>query len=201
VEWPAGRILWRVARDANGTAFSANARRLQRFSPVRGPSGDVAPAWYGSTSVAGAIFESVFHDIRPHHRDPRFSPNAYLERVLVAVATARPLTLVDLTTDGLHSIGTSRASLIDSTSARYAWTVDIATELREAAPVADGFVWVSRARDTSRSLVLYADRCGADALVPGPGETMPLAIGPGLGLLRRLAEEARITFVRPDNAP
>ena len=75
--------------------------------------------------------------------------------------------------------------------------------LRTAVPVADGFVWVSRARDTALSVVLYGNREGhgdREMLIPGEGPALPLSIRAGLELLRTLAEAARITIVLPDEA-
>ena len=203
IEWPAGRALWRVSKDATATRFSRRTGRLFRFSPIVSSDGTVVPAWYGATSQAGAIFESIFHDVRPSHRDRRIAPNQYIDRILAPVVTARSLTLVDLTTDGLHSIGISRAALIESTSRRYRWTIEQAVLVRTAAPAADGFVWVSRARDTGLSVVLYGnreDRGDPEMLMPGEGPALPLGIGAGLELLRTLAEAARITIVLPDRA-
>jgi hypothetical protein len=203
IEWPAGRTLWRVSRDATGTRFSTRTGRLFRFSPIVSLEGAVEPSWYGATSQAGAIFESVFHDIRPPHRDRRVMPNQYIDRILAPVVTARPLTFIDLTTDGLHAIGISRAALIESTSRRFPWTIEQAVLLRASSPAADGFAWVSRARDTALSVVLYGnreDRSNAEMLASGEGPAMPLGIGAGLELLRTLAEAARITIVLPDEA-
>jgi len=192
---PAGLLLWRVSRDDAGLAFSASTRQ-NRFSPTHDGSGSIVPSWYGATSEAGAIFESVFHDIRPSHRAPRVMPNQYADRVLAPVVTVRPLTLIDLTTSGLHAIGVSRARLIESTSRRYDWTNEVASRLRTAAPTTDGFVWVSRAQDTSRSVVLYADHGRPSMLEVAPtGGPVPLDVGPGLALLRALATPARITIV------
>jgi len=206
IEWPAGRTLWRVSKDATATRFSTRTGRLFRFSPIVSPDGTVVPAWYGATSQAGAIFETIFHDVRPSHRDRRIAPNQYIDRILAPVVTARSLTLVDLTTDGLHSIGISRAALIESPPQRYPWTIEMAVLLRTAAPSANGFAWVSRARDTALSVVLYGDRVDPgdrsdpEMLVPGDGPALPLGIGAGLELLRTLAEAARITIVLPDRA-
>lgn len=200
IEWPAGRTLWRVSKDATATRFSVRTGRLFRFSPIVSADGTVVPAWYGATSQAGAIFESIFHDIRPSHRNPRIAPNEYTDRILASVVTARPLTLVDLTTDGLHSIGLSRAALIESTSRRYRWTIEQAVFLREVAPAADGFAWVSRARDTALSVVLYGDREDPAMLMPGEHTALPLGLGAGLQLLRSLAEAARIAIILPDEA-
>jgi hypothetical protein len=198
VTWPVGTALWRVSLDPAGTAFSVSTRRRHRFSPVTAGDGSVVPSWYGATSAAGAIFESVFHDIRPSHRAPRVMPNQYLDRILAPVLTSRPLALVDLTTDGLHAIGITRSALIESTSRSYAWTVGIAERLRAAAPDVDGFAWVSRARDTSLSVVLYADAGRAPMIAPAPATPLPLGVGAGLRLLRELATAARITLIVPD---
>lgn len=194
---PAGLALWRVSRDPSGTALSASTRRRNRFSPVYAPDGSAVPAWYGATTARGAVFESVFHDIRPSQATPRVMPNQYLDRVLAPVVTTRELSLVDLTTDGLRPIGITRVALIESTSKRYGWTNEIARQLRAAAPDADGFIWVSRARDTARSVVLYADAGRAPMIAPGAGTPLQLASRPGLLLLRDFATSARITVVVP----
>ncbi len=191
----AGTRLWRVSRDDTGLAFSSSARQ-HRFSPVLDAVGAIVPAWYGATSEAGAIFESVFHDIRPSHAAPRVMPNQYIDRVLAPVVAVRDLSLVDLTTSGLHAIGVSRARLIESTSRMYDWTNHVAVRLRAAAPTADGFLWVSRAHDTSLSVVLYADPERATMLDAAPsGGPTPLDVGAGLALLRALAVPAKITIV------
>ena len=161
-------------------------------------TGAVVPAWYGSTTRDGAIFESVFHDIRPSDRAPRVQPNEYIDRFLSPVVTVRDLALVDLTTTGLQAIGPSRQRLIESRSGRYSWTNEIAERLRAARPGADGFLWVSRAHDTSVCVVLYDDPARDPMIEMHPTEVADaLGVGGGLGLLRDLAVEARITVVLP----
>lgn len=196
----AGLALWRVSRDPTGTAFSTSATRRRRFSPMYAPDGSVVPAWYGTTTNRGAIFESVFPDSRPSHAVPRVMPNQYVDRVLAPVVTTRDLSLVDLTTDGLQAIGIRRTALIESTSQRYAWTNEIARHLRVAEPTVDGFIWISRARDTARSVVLYADAGRAPMIGPAAGTPLLLASGPGLLLLREVATPAGITVVVPSDA-
>lgn len=191
-------MLWRVSLDPVGTRFSA-AERPRRFSPLRDGSGAIIPSWYGATSREAALYESVFHDIRPSHRVRRIFPNQYLDRVLAPVQTARPLTLVDLTTTGLHAIGISRSALIDSTPHRYGFTQDVARRLVLAAPDADGFVWAARGYDTAQAVVLYAAAARSPMIEPHPSLTpLLLGIGSGLQLLRELATAARITVVVPD---
>jgi RES domain len=198
IDFPANRVLWRVSKDPAGMAFSTFAGRQARFSPILASDGSVVPVWYGATSAAGAVFESVFHDVRPAPQPGRVLPNQYVDRILAEVVTVRALRLVDLTTDGLHAIGRSRTRLIESTSRRYAWTIEQAVHLRSAAPDADGFIWVSRARDTSMGLVLYGDPGRRAMIAPGANPPLPLGVGPGLDILRRLATAASITVVTPD---
>jgi len=198
VPWPAGETLWRVSTDPTGLAFSTWTGRLNRFSPLYRPDGSVVPAWYGGTTEAGALFESVFHDIRPRDIAPRVLPNAYANRLLVPLETARDLELVDLTSLGLHAIGLDRKRLIETTSSRYPWTIGIAERLRAGAQATDGFAWVSRAHDTSGAVVLYEEPGREPMLRPHPTLLpMALGLGPGLELLRELAVKARITLVVP----
>ena len=198
--WAAGQTLWRVSKDLAGLRFTTYAGRRGRFSPVYGPDGEtVVPSWYGATTREGAVFESVFHDIRPSDRAPRVQPHEYLDRFLAPVVPVRQLMLVDLTVPGLHAIGLSRGHLLESRSRRYPWTNEVARRLRAGAPAADGFVWVSRAHDTSMAVVLYADP-GRDPIIDAhPSEvTEALGLGPGLRFLRELAIKARISIVLPD---
>lgn len=195
---PAGTTLWRVSRDLVGVHFSVGTGRLNRFSPAHDATGAVIGAWYGATTRAGAIFESVFHDVRPSDRRPQVQPNQYVDRFLSPVVTLRDLELVDLTSSGLHAIGLTRAALIESTSRRYPWTTSIAERLRDAAPSADGFIWVSRAHDTTESAVLYEYPGRTPLIGPHPTEApLALGFGPGLLLLRELATDAKITVVVP----
>lgn len=196
---PAGVNLWRVSKDPDGLTFSTWAGKLNRFSPAYAADGvTIIGSWYGATTQVGAIFESVFHDIRPSDRNPRVQPNQYIDRFVSPLVTLRELELIDLTTTGLHAIGLTRARLIECTSNRYAWTNSIAVRLRAAAPSADGFVWVSRAHDTSESVVLFNDPSRAPMIGVHPTESpLALGFGPGLRLLRELAVEAKITVVVP----
>lgn len=197
VDLAAGAPLWRVSRDPTGTRFSRSTRRLNRFSPLLDASGSAIAAWYGGSSDEAAIFESVFHDIRPTDTDRRVFANQYEDRILVEIMTQRALRLVDLTTIGLHAIGRSRAELIDSLPHSHDTTRAEAELLRAAVPDADGFIWVSRANDATRSVELYEEIGMAPIIGPGAAIPMPLGTGPGLDLLRRLATEARIVLVRP----
>jgi len=195
---PVGTTLWRVSLDPDGLHFSVRTARRNRFSPAYGAGGGVIGAWYGATTRAGSVFESVFHDIRPSDRNPRVAPNEYTTRFLSPVTTTRDLELVDLTTSGLHAIGLTRAALIESTSRRYDWTNGIAVRLRAAAPAADGFIWASRAHDTSESVVLFDDPGRTPMVTVHPTEfTLALGFGPGLRLVRELAVDAKITIIVP----
>lgn len=194
---PAGTVLWRVSRDPSGLRFSTSGRQ-QRFSPLVDVLGVPLPAWYGSSSRTGALFESVFHDVRSSDPAPRVFPNAYGDRIVAQVITARDLRLIDLTSVGLQAIGVSRSALIESTPAQYPWTTAIAQRLLDHAPDAEGLLWTSRAHDRSLCVALVG-RPGALPVLE-LGRELPLAVGVGAGLelLRTTAAEARITVVLPD---
>lgn len=194
---PAGAALWRVSRDPTGLRFSTSGRR-QRFSPLVDVGGAALPAWYGSSSRIGALFESVFHDVRSSDPAPRVFPNAYRDRILAQVITTRDLRLVDLTSIGLHAIGVSRAALIESTPRQYPWTAAMAQRLLDHAPDAEGLLWTSRAHDRALCVALVGRLGSGGPLVPGRELPLALGVGAGLDLLRAAAADARITIVVPD---
>jgi hypothetical protein len=196
VTWDAGARLWRVSRDPTGLTPSTGPWS-SRFSPLPDPAGAVIPSWYGATTAKGAIFESVFHAVRTTDHAPRVTSAEHAGRILAPVRTSRSLTLVDLTTTGLHAIGMSRSRLIESRPDSYPWTRAVASRLRDAAPQADGLMWVSRADDTSRSVVLYPRPDDPALEVDDTREPLVLSVGTGLDLLRELATDARITLLIP----
>ncbi len=178
-----------VMRAPRATSGSPRSFRPTGRSPAAGAARRArqAPSSSPSSTTSGR-----------RTADRRVAPNQYIDRILAPAVTcpiSRPSSISRRT---YHSISVSRAALIRSTSRRYPWTIEQAVLLRQAAPEADGFAWVSQARDTSLSVVLYGDRGDPDVLVPGEGRC------PAAGSWRRprssctLAEAARITIVLPD---
>ena len=93
-----------------------------RFHPIR-PTGALAdlPVLYGADSSLGALSESVFHDVPV--RGTKHVPYASLRhRLLIELAPTRDLSLIDLTSLGLHRLRVSRAELIESDPRSYSDT-------------------------------------------------------------------------------
>lgn len=167
-----------------------SARGAPDRSGARGP----LPVLYGASDAIGALSETVFHDVPV--RGVRRVPVAKLtHRVLIDLVSARELTLIDLTSHGLARLGLSRSELIESDARSYPATTAWAKALHAHPVRADGLLWVSRQHDTSRALVLFADRVAQDDLSVHP-DTPPVALrtGAGLELVCEVADRAGITI-------
>lgn len=160
-----------------------------RFHPFDG-----VPTLYGSSTLDGALSETVFHDL-PVRGEGRSVLRSSLKTMLGSVlAPLRDLTLVRLHGFGLHRLGISRAELIASGADRYSQTVRWARALHASSDRIDGLVWVSRQHDTSLALVLFGDRVRRADLevLEAP---LPLYQGDGFDVVQRAAEQAGITFL------
>ena len=109
--WPADKDIVRVY-DAlySPRGFWAGITRPGRFHPFT-PTGAPGPVQvlYGSDRLAGAISETVFHDVPV--RGTKHVPRATLRRKLAITLTAardRDLRLADLTGYGLRRLGHPR---------------------------------------------------------------------------------------------
>jgi hypothetical protein len=195
--WPAGERLWRCHDAAWGPAafYPGDTTHRGRFHPFT-PAGALGPlpVLYAADDVDGALSESVFHDVPV--RGDKHVPHAKLRhRVLSALEVTRDLRLVDLTSPGLSRLGLTRAELIDSDARSYPDTAPWTAALHDHPLGADGLLWVSRQHDTSRCVVLFADRVPAGELQPTtPVTTLPLALGAGLELASVAADRAGITI-------
>jgi hypothetical protein len=164
-----------------------------RFRPVR-RRGRIVGTLYGSEDLAGAVSETVFHDL-PVGTGPRFVRVEALEPVVAStLAARRVLRLASLHGHGLRRLGATRAQLIDSEADRYAALAAWGQALHDCPAAPDGLVWRSRHFDDAYALLLFGDRVRRRELevVEPP---LPLAIGRGLERLMELAERAGITLV------
>jgi hypothetical protein len=125
--WPAGKDIVRVGAvydavdSSRGFWVGAPARpgRFHPFTPAGSPG--PVPVLHGSDRLAGAISETVFHDVPV--RGIKHVPRATLRRKLViTLTTTRDLRLADLTGYGLRRIGATRAEIIDSDPRSYPHT-------------------------------------------------------------------------------
>lgn len=181
--WAAGAAFWRcydVDWGARGfhSGDHAHPGRFHPFTPSGAP--EPLPVLYGADDLDGALSETVFHDVPV--RGDKVVPLAKLRhRLAVALSSRRPLRLVDLTSDGLRCLELQRTELIDSDARSYEATARWARALHHHPDAFDGLYWVSRQHDTSRCILLFADRVSRDDLSVDQA-VIPLTLGAGAGL-------------------
>jgi RES domain len=193
IEWAAGRPIVRchnVRFDA--TEFNRTASP-GRFRPVR-RRGRIVGTLYGSEDLAGAVSETVFHDL-PVGGGPRFLRVEALAPVVASTVSAgRVLRLASLHGHGLRRLGATRAQLIDSEADRYLELAAWGQALHDCPAEPDGLVWRSRHYDDAYAVLLFGDRVPRrDLEVVEP--PLALAFGRGRERLMELAERAGITLV------
>ena len=194
--WPAGAVLYRSYSATWGlrSFYAGDAEHRGRFHPFNpGRRRKPLPVLYASESVAGALAESVFHDVPP--RGTRVVDAGKLAHQLCVPMTAgRDLLLADLAGAGLARIGVTRGKLIDGGPRTYPATARWAKALHDQTDV-DGLLWVSRLHDLSRNVVLFEDRVDSSELGPAEGRAL-LALGSGIGfdLALDLADQMGITI-------
>jgi hypothetical protein len=192
-EWAEGRRIVRCHNARHGpTGFNRTASP-GRFRPVR-RRGRIVGTLYGSEDLAGAVSETVFHDL-PVGAEPRFLRiEALAPMVASALSARRVLRLASLHGHGLRRLGATRAQLIDSEADRYPELAAWGQALHDCPAEPDGLVWRSRHYDDAYALLLFADRVrGRDLELVEP--PLPLAVDRGLERLMELAERAGITLV------
>jgi RES domain len=195
--WPAGKDIVRVydalySPRGFWTGTPTRPGRFHPFTPTGAPG--PVPVLYGSDRLAGAISETVFHDVPV--RGTKHVPRATLRRKLAITLTAtRDLRLADLTGYGLRRLGATRAEIIDSDPRSYPHTASWAHGLHAHREHLDGIQWVSRQYDTALALILFGDRVQETELDIAPSAIpMPLALGLGFDNVQDLADQADITI-------
>jgi len=145
----------RYAADAFNAPGAGNAR----FSPlVQGAT--VVPTLYAASSLAGALMETVLHDV-PYPSDGHIFD---LERVLAstlhasAVRIGSPLKVVDLTKLGLQRMGIKPSQMLETDADDYSRTRSWAAWLHDAVPRAQGLVWLAGRHPEARAIMLFGDR-------------------------------------------
>lgn len=162
---PSGKILHRIhLQRYRATQFNPGTTGNARFSPIRTASGKPIPTLYASTSMAGALMETIFHDV-PHTADLKTLDRRKLrEQVHSRVRVQAPLQLVDLASVPLRKLGLTRRQLIDTEKHLYPATRKWAEAIHHQCAEAQGLSWVSRQDDTTRAFILFGDRIAADML-------------------------------------
>lgn len=151
------------------------------------------PTLYGADDVAGALSESIFHNVPARGPGKRIRRSALDPVRLSSLVARRDLVLANLSGPGLSRIGVRRSELIDSPASAYAETARWAEAIHRDAPV-DGLLWVSRQNDRALAVVLFGDRVPTSDLAIEV-DSVPLHYGPGWQSVLEAAEEADITVV------
>jgi hypothetical protein len=194
---PQATRLFRVhAAHRVPSAFNPGLGRPGRFHPFRtASSSELVPTLYASATIAGALSESVFHDVPYKGRAKRILVTRLHGLVLSVVVVTSPLSLTQLAGPGLRRLGVRRRDLIDGGPATYDLTAAWAGALHACAAKPAGLMWMSRHDDTSEAYVLFGDRVGDDEVAAAPG-SLPLASGDGLALVEEAAAAAGIVVAR-----
>jgi hypothetical protein len=146
------------------TEFNPSKDGDARFSPIQRPDGTVIPVLYGASTLAGALMETVFHDV-PTPPDGYVLDIEKLREQNLVVSRIRPkrrLQAVDLSTKGLKRLGLHRTDLIDTSVTAYPLTRGWA-EWLHGATTARGLLWTSRQDDAARAVALFGDRLSEPA--------------------------------------
>lgn len=196
IEIAAGTPVVRVhstARSADD--FNPGLGRSSRFAPLHRTDGTPIPTLYAATTVAGALSESVFHDVAYRGRGKRILAGRLTGLALSTLIVAEPIRLALLAGLGLRRLGVRRRELIESGPGSYAETAAWALALHSCPTAPSGLLWTSRQDDTASALLLFGDRIRETALIVA---STPIALdgGPGLALVDDAATLAAITVVR-----
>lgn len=195
VVWHAGTALVRCHRSTYGaTELNPRSDVSQRFRPftVRGRT---VPTLYGSEVLAGALSETLFHDVPVTGPARRIRSSRLLEWLASTIAPCRDLRLADLRDASLDALGLTREQLIESPSPAYPETAEWARALFHSPVAADGLVWNARQDREKLSMILFGRGRVARSDLEVVEPPLPLAIGRGLELVLEAAERAGITIV------
>jgi RES domain len=191
--WAAGRGIIRCHSPRFHERQFNETKHLARFRPLVHAS-SIVPTIYGAEDFAGAVSETVFHEVPvrgPHRRILRGEIDRW---VWCEVAPARDLRLVSLHGTGLRRVQVTHGELIESDASDYADTVPWSLALHDAASAPDGLCWRSRQHNDSLALMLFGTRVAeADLEIVRPAES--LSLRPGGDLVYEFAEAAGIAIV------
>lgn len=196
VRWLANRPIYRVHHVQYGATEFNPGVGSGRFHPIQSGTTPI-PTIYGSSSIDGALSETVFHDVPVSGSARHISQSVLIPLLLCTLVSKRDLQLVEMKGHGLSKLHVTRSQLIDTGADQYATTRRWAQALFEREPTADGLIWMSRQHDASEAVVLFGSRIARGDLqvIEAPRGLYP----PSTGWLEvvRAAEAAGITIVSP----
>ena len=131
-----------------------------RFSPITDAVGEIVDTYYLASTVAGALMESILHDL--------VIPGGILETFKLAYYRLAEIELTDdLIAVSFHSnylekMGLSRVSLIERLPGEYALTRPWAQAAYRQVSCAQAIAYGSRRDDSARCLMLFRQRMSAE---------------------------------------
>lgn len=195
VTWDAGKPMHRAGLDPYPPNSSYVSPTPARFSPFDDARGTPVPTLYAASSEAGALSESVFHDV------PVTGPTKVVEfddlrdRYLVRLTPQRQLRLASFRSTALHGLGVTRAQLIDTGPIQYPNTARWAAAAHGHRANYDGVLWVSRQDDTAEAVVLFGDRVDCSTELETDKQSIAYLQAPGvLTVVGGLAAEMGVTI-------
>lgn len=162
--WPAGKPIYRVHHAAYGaTEFNPGVGN-GRFHPIRAASGELIPTIYGSSTIDGALSETIFQKVPTVQPAKRIAQLVLRPLLICTIAAIRDLRLIELKGHGFRKLGVTRVQLIDSEADQYGRTRQWAEALFRRQPDADGLIWMSRQHDVAEALLLFGGRVARNEL-------------------------------------
>lgn len=145
------------------TAYAANKYHPggsgnARFSPIQTRAGIAIPTMYGGSSLACAVFETLFHDIDPAEPFKTFRLDKLDLYSYSIVAPNSPFSTGTFFTPDLMKVGCDRRSLIDTPPSTYGQTRQWAVAAHEDNASVDGLLWTSRRHDGEKCFMLFGSR-------------------------------------------
>jgi hypothetical protein len=159
---PTGTKLHRTHfGDFAATAFNPCQGQPTRFAPIS-VAGNCVPSLYAATNREAAVFETIFHDIKPRARFKTVARDVVEARTVSVIQTRRETRFVPLFSQFLLKWNLERKDLIDTPKSTYAETAAWASALHAAHPDADGLIWTAKRADSEKCVVFFGDRVGPD---------------------------------------
>jgi RES domain len=196
---PARTQLWRVhGKHRSCTEFKAvTADRYFGGSRFDSTPDDPYPYLYAARDQQTALLESLVRGIPFNDKGERLIRRVAVSDLRIsALVTTADLTLISLLTTADLAAACQDEWLVQTPASEYPQTRRWAQWLRAQAPWAQGLVWPSVRDVGGRALVLFGDRCGADALQALPGAGVNLDDVAGAEWLNQRLAPYRIS-IRP----
>lgn len=163
------------------------------FNPGKGPRTRFAPIWpggilettmYVGLSEAGALLETVFHDVPDDGPVKQVFLKDFEHLSITPLVVDQTIQLAALFGQSRKRCGCTQSALQAPPSC-YEHTAAWAEALHEVLPSAMGVVWMSRQLELDKSLVLFGGRLTGVNLFPLA--STPLSHGAGLQLVSNVA--------------